>query len=153
MYFCSIIVSAKTGCLRNSFSHASSRDKCIAYFTMIRAAISSGFLDEGCSDQAFVRTEPPHRLASGCVYLKPISSPPATTHSLPATFRCPYNSGPAFFSTIPAKLVQRVVAIPLKNIPLLRRLALTQRYVQVGTASLIDSHEAHTVGATSPTFP
>lgn len=153
MYFCSIIVSTKTGCLRNSFQHASSRDKCRAYFTMIRAAISSSFLDEGCSDQAFLRTDPPPRLASGCVYFKPISSAPATTHSLPAMFRCPYNSGPAFFSTIPAKLAQRVVAIPLKDIPLLRRLALTQLYVEVGTASLIDSHEAHTAAATSPTFP
>ena len=120
---------------------------------MIRAAISSRFLDEGCSDQAFMRTEPPHRLASGYVYFKPISSPPATTHSLPVTFRCPYNSGPVFFSMKPAKLAQRVVAIPLKGIPLLRWLGLTQLYIEVGTVNLINSHEANTAGATSPTFP
>lgn len=120
---------------------------------MICAAISSRFLDEGCSDQAFMRTEPPHRLASGYVYFKPISSPPATTHSLPATFRCPCSPGPAFFSMIPAKLAQRVVAIPLKDMPLLRRLALTQLYVEVRTVNLMNPHEAHTAGATSPTFP
>lgn len=115
----------RTGCHKLHFCTSPVEKNGRACFTVIHAAISSIFLtDENCSDQASVRTESPHRLASGYVHFKPISSPSPTPHSILKMFRFPYNSGPAFFFTMPGELAQWVVGTPLKGIPLPRWFAL-----------------------------